>query len=693
MITPFSRLSLIIPVIISVIVMTSCDIVYNVSNNGGEISQYKSSWIHRAHKLQRGLDCEAPLAKSLFVGTHNSYNSAAYSEFFTYIDPNHIFSIHDQLEMDCRFIELDAHWYFSMMGPPWEWKNRILLSHAQGNDLGASSYDRPIEEGFEEINQWLRQPANQNEVVIMYIEDYLDGHYPEAIALLQKYFADIMYRPDGNGACQGIPMNISKGDILSLGKRLIIVSEGCRNNEWNRWVFSGVGDYNGSVFLTSGNRDSRCYPSCTEFTQEQYDHYMIRVFEDRTNISALFNPGPPITPEVMSELVKCGVNVIGTDKLQPFDGRLDSAIWSWDANQPDNYNNAEGCAHMWGNGRWNDNVCSAQFRYACRKPGTYDWRITAARGAWDGGVNACSAETGGEYVFAAPVNGFDNQKLKEKKEAAGAGDVWLNYHAEGSGAMKEWIVGEGSVYFRPGLRQTATLFQHCGYGGYAVSLPAGSYTLAQLSAMGLKNDDISSLRVPAGLKVTLFEHDNFQGRALIVAADDDCLVDNGANDMLSSIMVEENMVPYTPLSQLTETACYTITARHSGKCLDVSGASSDDGAAVIQWSGHGGDNQRWRLVPAGDGYFTITAKHSGKCLDVSGVSRDDGAGIIQWSGWGGDNQKFRLEEAGDGSYRIVAKHSGKCLDVSGASTGDGARVIQWSSWGGDNQKWFFTRVE
>jgi hypothetical protein len=190
----------------------------------------------------------------------------------------------------------------------------------------------------------------------------------------------------------------------------------------------------------------------------------------------------------------------------------------------------------------------------------------------------------------------------------------------------------------------------------------------------------------------LYEHDNFQGRVLMYTGDDDCLVDNGANDMLSSIKIEEGFVHYSALSELMETAYYTITAKHSGKCLDVSGASAQDGAAVIQWPGNGGDNQKWKLVSAGDGYFNIIAKHSGKYLDVSGVSPDNGAGIIQWAGWGGDNQKFRIEDAGDGSYRIVAKHSGKCLDVNGASTGDGARVIQWSSWGGDNQKWFFFEV-
>ncbi len=40
---------------------------------------------------------------------------------------------------------------------------------------------------------------------------------------------------------------------------------------------------------------------------------------------------------------------------------------------------------------------------------------------------------------------------------------------------------------------------------------------------------------------------------------------------------------------------YRVVAHHSGKGLEVAGASSDAGARIIQWDWHGGDNQRFRL--------------------------------------------------------------------------------------------------
>ena len=130
-----------------------------------------------------------------------------------------------------------------------------------------------------------------------------------------------------------------------------------------------------------------------------------------------------------------------------------------------------------------------------------------------------------------------------------------------------------------------------------------------------------------------------------------------------------------------------IVSRNSGKCLDISGASTDAGASAIQWACHGGANQQWRLEPAGGGAFRIIARHSGQALDVYGALVDDLAPIIQWPVHGGDNQVWTLEPASDGHVRIVARHSGKAMDVEGASAADGASVIQYAPHNGANQQW------
>jgi uncharacterized repeat protein (TIGR03803 family) len=138
---------------------------------------------------------------------------------------------------------------------------------------------------------------------------------------------------------------------------------------------------------------------------------------------------------------------------------------------------------------------------------------------------------------------------------------------------------------------------------------------------------------------------------------------------------------------------FEIVSRNSGKCLDVSGASTDAVAPVIQWICHGGENQQWRLAPAGGGAFHIIARHSGQALDVYGALLDDVTPIIQWPLHGGDNQAWTLEPASDGYVSIVARHSGKALDVEYASTDDGARVVQYTPHGGANQQWLLRPVE
>jgi hypothetical protein len=95
----------------------------------------------------------------------------------------------------------------------------------------------------------------------------------------------------------------------------------------------------------------------------------------------------------------------------------------------------------------------------------------------------------------------------------------------------------------------ATVYKDCNYGGYAVGLPVGSYTLSQLNSMGVLNDDISSLKVTSGYQVTLYENDNFGGATLVVNADNSCLVGAGWNDRASSVKVASSTSAFSTTIQ------------------------------------------------------------------------------------------------------------------------------------------------
>ncbi len=118
---------------------------------------------------------------------------------------------------------------------------------------------------------------------------------------------------------------------------------------------------------------------------------------------------------------------------------------------------------------------------------------------------------------------------------------------------------------------------------------------------------------------------------------------------------------------------------------------ADNGTNVQQYKGTGGNNQKFKLVSDGNGYYTIYtgASNYKSCLDVYNWSRDNGANINQWQYHGGDCQKFQLVKIGD-AYAIKTKISDcySCLDVYEQNTADGANINQWSYWGGKCQLWY-----
>jgi endo-1,4-beta-xylanase len=143
----------------------------------------------------------------------------------------------------------------------------------------------------------------------------------------------------------------------------------------------------------------------------------------------------------------------------------------------------------------------------------------------------------------------------------------------------------------------------------------------------------------------------------------------------------------TSVAHVDDGSLVRVVSVSSGKVLDVSGASTEDGSLVQQWAYGGGENQKWIIRDAGGGVFTFASVRSGKCLDVAGASRDDGARLQQWSCSGTPNQGFALHPAPDGSFEVIAAGSEKCLDLSGANAADGTPIQQWGCSGAANQRW------
>jgi Ricin-type beta-trefoil lectin domain-like len=152
------------------------------------------------------------------------------------------------------------------------------------------------------------------------------------------------------------------------------------------------------------------------------------------------------------------------------------------------------------------------------------------------------------------------------------------------------------------------------------------------------------------------------------------------------------------VSPLNSGSNYSITARHSGKVLDVSGSSVANGAYLHQWTAVSSSPfQKWTASTQGGAQLAFTNLGSQKVLEVNGYAMGDGGRIQQWQ-WAGHNwQKWRLEvsdqDSGGFWYKIVNVGSSKVADVSGVSVSNGAMVQQYSSWGGANQQWRVSKVQ
>ncbi|MDE0884179.1 MAG: hypothetical protein OSB70_01460 [Myxococcota bacterium] len=359
-----------------------------------EIDLFVASWAGRALSAQRALDLEVPMAAANRIGTHNAFNSGVYTTPTSYLDPNQVDSIYNQLRVGARAIELDVHWTPKAEGV-FSFPNRLLLCHATAAHFGCSTTDRYLAEGLDEINVWLNSSASHDQVLLLHLEDHMDGQHGEAYNQIASRFGNLVY---SSGGCGDLPGNLTKADVLAAGKKVLI---------WNEGGCSGDGNWNGMVFTGLGS--------------------LSRVWEDSTTLGGIGGAGASISASDVTSYFANGTNIVDLDQLHQNDARLPAAIWSWEVNEPNDFGGSEDCASQVANGRWNDDACSLQNFFACQHAGNGSWAISALNDIWQGGVSAC-ASLGSEYEFGRPSTSQENQALKQARESVGQSRVWINHN-------------------------------------------------------------------------------------------------------------------------------------------------------------------------------------------------------------------------------------------------------------------------
>ena len=132
-------------------------------------------------------------------------------------------------------------------------------------------------------------------------------------------------------------------------------------------------------------------------------------------------------------------------------------------------------------------------------------------------------------------------------------------------------------------------------------------------------------------------------------------------------------VAANPTSWVDDTLLPSSTRAYKVEAMDARGNATTSASASL-------------TTPAGT-YYRFVALTSGRCLDVSGVSTQSGAQVYLWDCIAtGDNQGWGLAPRSDGSVRIYPKHA-TTMRLGATSTAAGTSASMLSETAAANDRW------
>ena len=219
----------------------------------------------------------------------------------------------------------------------------------------------------------------------------------------------------------------------------------------------------------------------------------------------------------------------------------------------------------------------------------------------------------------------------------------------------------------------ATLYEHSNYGGWAVSLEEGSYDYKDILAKGIVNDQISSLRVSDGYKVTIYDDEGFKGKSKEFTSDASYVGDE-MNDKTSSIKIEKiNNQTSTTTSYNTvklPNGKYSIKSVANEKYVATENGGSDP--IVANRDNYSGSWETFYIVNNDDGTVSIKADANNKyicaVLDEENQLAPRSNSISTW-------EKFKIYKINDSEYGIRSAENRKYVK---ADLDNGGKLIAGS---------------
>lgn len=610
---------------------------------GAQAAQADSSWpLSQAQELQY----DTPLNRTQYLGAHNAWNDSDATW------ANQRWALDKLLDNGVRNVDLDIHMDDGV----------VKLCHSECNQIYSAEDSYPGE--LNKIYAWLQ--THPKDIVYIDLEDRV-GNQTLVEGPLRTTFGSLLYTPGDKPASRWE----TPRELVAKGKRVIVKSA-------NHW-YDGSLIWDGRTFATgaSSGWNSR--------QVKYFDTANCRLDGNPLVLGSIYaisdsKLGKDVLPDSwvddtgtidssnIPRLFACGVNNVDADRWD--DGMTGAAVWHWGSGEPNNYNGGEHCAEQRSDGRWNDNACGAVHRFACQNVNNADdWRVTSGSGGWNQGRAQCASEFSG-YRFAVPANSYQNQRLLAVN---GGQSLWLNYSdvaREGKWeayypAVTTW--SSGSNY--AANQQLHNTLYIPGANAVKVTITGG------LDGIG---DSVQIFNGSRQLQQTVYGttiNTSFtvnDSSAIVRFVSDGAYSGSGVTVQIES-------------TTLTETPVWRTLVNGKGKCLDLEGRNTANGAIVHHWSCNGANTQRWWQDAQGRIHSQASPN---RCIDVSGAGTSNGTKIVLWDCHSGANQVWLR---GAGNSLRPAHAPNKAMDIKDAWWGafDGQDAHLWdgqNSWG-QNWSW------
>lgn len=346
-----------------------------------EVREFKKSWKYWALKYQRYLANDVPINLNVHLSTHNSTANLADTPRYLPVPHfllNQWYSLSDLMDLGVRVLDIDIHMirgYARTCHGNEEYPVRYLDGSTYA--LGCLPTERFYFDVLKEIRNWINNPENAQEVLILFSEDYAEpahgGNDEDVNSPLEQYLGELIFTPEmlkdhttpwGNESRWPTPR-----ELIKLGKRIIYFD---RNTHGGRWLHQASPYGSDLSYDTSIDVRQARGMNCSQI-EYRTTYPWLNLSDPYRKMRFIFSHEDRVwgrtdmqmTLEDSKTITQCNISPT-LDQVSVGDERLKALIWSW---APDHFEEFRKCTYLQREDEhWHSQSCEERKRGVCRLP-------------------------------------------------------------------------------------------------------------------------------------------------------------------------------------------------------------------------------------------------------------------------------------------------------------------------------------